>query len=1347
MNEVRLPIRNVNTISENTKTIIEVLLHSKEKQALPKPPSQSLKATASKIPFNNAIKTGRFESVGMGLWKGGMKEDDYGRIWVKKTFVDEKTGEKQEWLVVYTNDEDEIIRQVASEYKGIQKAASYKKANEDKVPLKLVGLDGNAFSILGAFQSAAREHGWEKEKIKAVLDQAMSGDYNNLLNIIMNNTYDPSEEDYDEFDDLDEINNDDYDELQMDDDADVVSSKKTAFNTAPYQKYPQYRKYFTTLQTMKDTYYYGKPMAIQTGAAYLVRQHPELDETEANRILNIWLGEVGPYEASRKQAAKWYSQYFLKTEDPYEEGYEDTIQSRNNVTVFEFPSEKLLMNFLEEVGGTFHPYGGLRAIITTEDLKKEAANVVDPIIITHKDNKFTINDNGEIFTFPSINLLRRALVKDFNINEDNVDDIIADAIKFKSVEAANVDPKNIPIAPGIKSKDLKLNESGGAGTGTVTIEFTDVNKALKFYQDEVTPAGGEKQEVPQEENQEGMEEQEGKVPSQQPQQGTQVQVPPGLQVQPKASSLAKKAFPYGPENNPPSDAIIPNNDEDRTEDQFGQYLYEGDRVKDDMGRRGTIDRIVGNAVYVTWGGPFEGGEQEGRHPVLMDAKQLTKWASLKPTVEEFSDGLKGVRVIRYSNYNPRFSSTVWELMNRERINSHATSSFSSNTSYINENGMEIPVSLKTGIKVGEMFERPDNHELVRFAGWINKTAIKDNGEPEDDYNDIHDTIDSYKEDEGNTSEGETAELDIHIEAEPDIIENMIDNLLDGLDADQLEGGLADDREDEEFDEDQLEKGKDVEKEHTDDEDLAKEIAKDHLMEMGDYYDKLEDMEKKESKLATIVEENGKWKVKNKAKTKTLGTHNTKKDAEKQLQAIEINKHAEYHPGEEVEVEYNAEKDLYCIKGKKTGKTYKELSDEMDAEKEADFINKLYKEKKFTSLNKQADHYVDPNFGLWVASLGNSLRGEKLDQYHNILAQFLPEFGHNDYQEIVKNTDTLQMEQKKQLEEHLYNLIGKQEFANKKLSFDDPYETQSDFYDDKGSYDKFLTDPNDNLNTLSVGDRVRVSDENSEQFGEEGTITDTLEFNAYRVDMGSGEDYKFYSDELTKVSSKTSSGELTENDFYSGMKVRLKPEYASDNPSEVFTLSNYDGRKGWIGDDQDRGWYAEWFKLIPVEDIEEDIEEDDNIDLEERIKQVRENRQLRRMQGLSSKKTAADISDEIPPMTNVTNESQADSPAPNQQPLPPKPELNNQPGDVLYDSNKQKQDAGKFQVTTDPVEKTVTVKFLDEDKSNALDNLMNPQQQQLNPLMQNQQQPAMTVPGQAGFQPEKDFQDVNSGVQY
>lgn len=53
-----------------------------------------------------------------------------------------------------------------------------------KVNLKMVGLDGNAFAIMGAFQRQARLEGWTKEEIKEVLDKARSGDYNNLIKVI-----------------------------------------------------------------------------------------------------------------------------------------------------------------------------------------------------------------------------------------------------------------------------------------------------------------------------------------------------------------------------------------------------------------------------------------------------------------------------------------------------------------------------------------------------------------------------------------------------------------------------------------------------------------------------------------------------------------------------------------------------------------------------------------------------------------------------------------------------------------------------------------------------------------------------------------------------------------------------------------------------------------------------------------------------------------------------------------------------------------------------------------------------------------------------------------------------------
>ena len=53
-----------------------------------------------------------------------------------------------------------------------------------KVTLTLVGLDGNAFSLLAAFRSQARREGWTAGEIEEVTAQATEGDYGHLLAVI-----------------------------------------------------------------------------------------------------------------------------------------------------------------------------------------------------------------------------------------------------------------------------------------------------------------------------------------------------------------------------------------------------------------------------------------------------------------------------------------------------------------------------------------------------------------------------------------------------------------------------------------------------------------------------------------------------------------------------------------------------------------------------------------------------------------------------------------------------------------------------------------------------------------------------------------------------------------------------------------------------------------------------------------------------------------------------------------------------------------------------------------------------------------------------------------------------------
>ena len=49
------------------------------------------------------------------------------------------------------------------------------------VKLQLWGLDGNAFSLLGAFRSQAQKEKWSEEDISKVLTEARSSGYNHLV--------------------------------------------------------------------------------------------------------------------------------------------------------------------------------------------------------------------------------------------------------------------------------------------------------------------------------------------------------------------------------------------------------------------------------------------------------------------------------------------------------------------------------------------------------------------------------------------------------------------------------------------------------------------------------------------------------------------------------------------------------------------------------------------------------------------------------------------------------------------------------------------------------------------------------------------------------------------------------------------------------------------------------------------------------------------------------------------------------------------------------------------------------------------------------------------------------------
>ena len=92
-----------------------------------------------------------------------------------------------------------------------------------KVKLQLVGLDSNAFVLMGAFRKQARKEGWTPEEISAVIDDCTSGDYNHLLNVLREHCQadgdklEPEDDTDNEEEEDEEEEDEDFDDEDLDD--------------------------------------------------------------------------------------------------------------------------------------------------------------------------------------------------------------------------------------------------------------------------------------------------------------------------------------------------------------------------------------------------------------------------------------------------------------------------------------------------------------------------------------------------------------------------------------------------------------------------------------------------------------------------------------------------------------------------------------------------------------------------------------------------------------------------------------------------------------------------------------------------------------------------------------------------------------------------------------------------------------------------------------------------------------------------------------------------------------------------------------------------------------------------
>ena len=62
------------------------------------------------------------------------------------------------------------------------------------VNFNLIGQDGNAFFLLGAWRKQARRDGWSSEDIDKVINEATSGGYNHLISTLAAHSEDEDSE-------------------------------------------------------------------------------------------------------------------------------------------------------------------------------------------------------------------------------------------------------------------------------------------------------------------------------------------------------------------------------------------------------------------------------------------------------------------------------------------------------------------------------------------------------------------------------------------------------------------------------------------------------------------------------------------------------------------------------------------------------------------------------------------------------------------------------------------------------------------------------------------------------------------------------------------------------------------------------------------------------------------------------------------------------------------------------------------------------------------------------------------------------------------------------------------------
>jgi len=583
-----------NKISSNTHKLLSNVNSMLTPDPVPSAPQEEIKeapkvASTNRIPLTDAKEKGTFSFMGRGVYKEAATPDKLSQVWIKKEITDEKTGEKQEWLVAYTNEEEDLARAIAT--KKLAAPGDYALIEEVQMngePGQVYPVDesqmvsnagdamtydynGNKYEIV-VWNEQAQEHMAGEKSINNLGPKEEGAPEMPVRAKLEKEAYFPERGEVDELDEqrrmeseLDEFcptcgeamqgTSDEYflcmtcqkawdarelEEMNSRQAKMLFVRKANEFGIDALQEVEEPTTDPFGVATHDGEVMDGAGTAISMGSIVLNefgKKGEVTDILSPTTVTVSWLdkhysanergetiypGDITVVAGFKKKAL--HPAVMRDYEAPMPDlQIDDVVRDNrtNNVgLVTQVDGEMVQMDTgtqsmkvpignIEKMalrpGEKYNPdyghgnitwfemytipealdlHGTDKFVAYVEEVPTEGgmqyAGVID-------DANTQETVSGE--TFPRYEDARKFIAAEIAAIKDAnaiwADSHISDSIKELRKKGAQPKPEDIPIAPGIKSKNITMDESGGQGTAKVTVDFTDVDQGLKFYQEEV----------------------------------------------------------------------------------------------------------------------------------------------------------------------------------------------------------------------------------------------------------------------------------------------------------------------------------------------------------------------------------------------------------------------------------------------------------------------------------------------------------------------------------------------------------------------------------------------------------------------------------------------------------------------------------------------------------------------------------------------------------------------------------------------------------------------------------------------------------------------------------------------